>query len=180
MTQPPVDCGKPDSQEFKEYYFVQDIISKFNSDCLTIKQWSVTSASVVAVVGQAAFPALIPVALVVAILACSFWVTETVWRRNQSAFIHYVRELETATPGGPQVSHNWSKFYLKSDGKTLPLSWPVVMIMPQTCLPHVIILAIALLVLGLLLLFPGLMPAKASADPLKIVVEQPIQFREHE
>lgn len=101
----------------KEYYFLQEIVSGINKDCLEIKKWSVTAASAAAVVGQVGLSNMEPILLIIAILALVFWLTETVWRVNQWAFIRRIRELEAKNPNGPRISSRWSRFYLGSGSK---------------------------------------------------------------
>ncbi|HEV2866722.1 MAG TPA: hypothetical protein VGX37_09415 [Allosphingosinicella sp.] len=148
---PSAAAEKPDT---KEYYYVQDLITGFNKDCLEIKKWSVATASIVAIVGQGGLKNLSLVLLTILVLAFVFWITETIWRMNQWAFIRYVRQLELK-PGAPQISRKWAEAYL---GQATPE--PAVdpegsfraflehFLRPRTFLPHGIVFGLAFIALA--------------------------------
>ena len=111
---PPIHFNPPPSvaEEFKEYYYIQNLVTGFNQDCLEIKKWSVALASIVAVVGQSGLANLKPMLVVIILLALAFWVTETVWRMNQWAFIRCIRKIESGSGNVPKISSGWARYYI--------------------------------------------------------------------
>jgi hypothetical protein len=178
--------GKPDkaaiAQERRDnqYYHVQDIIRGINQNSHDVKKWSVTSASIVAVVGQIGISNVVPVAALVALLAFAFWVTETVWRMNQWAFIRSLRNLEK-DPTFPTISTGWSDAYYgktssKADPKTPEKSWSGFLrrfIQWETSLPHLLIILFAGMAITLSL--TGILPADGEKAE-KIAVEGPVHL----
>ena len=143
----------PEKRDWKEYYFIQDLITGFNKDCLEIKKWSIGIASIVAVVGQAGLANLPAMLVVIASLALVFWVTETIWRMNQWAFIRCVRKFEEEE-GSPQISKNWASHYVWFGGgneayrEGTPVRFVKHFITPRTFLPHGLIVLLALVALA--------------------------------
>lgn len=173
----------------REYYFLEDLISRFNSDCLEIKKWSVTSASAVAVAGQfGGTPPAVQLSIIAA-LAIAFWVTETLWRVNQWAFIRRVQQME-AVGDVPQVSSSWTRFYLgkvkydvlKADaakwwdmapGETSPGRVLSHFLQLRTSLPHGLI---TLLAAGLLIAnWYGVLPDGRADAGGSIKIELPLR-----
>jgi hypothetical protein len=133
--------------DYKEYYYVQDLVTGFNKDCLEIKKWSVAVASFVAVVGQSGLSNLSLVLLTIVALAFVFWVTETIWRMNQWAFIRSARQLEAAE-GAPKVSTRWAEHYLSRPRPDTDKEGSVRGALkhfaaPRTFLPHGVIILLA-------------------------------------
>lgn len=156
----PAPASQPD---WKEYYYVQDLITGFNKDCLEIKKWSVATASIVAVVGQSGLRNLPLVLMLIMALALVFWITETIWRMNQWAFIRYVRTLEPVK-GAPRISGKWAEAYLGEKCPVQTLDEPCAMdsrkeyqqflshlVKGRTFLPHGVILVLAGAALALVL-----------------------------
>lgn len=107
-----IPAAKSDGADgFKEYYYVQNMVTDFNKDCLEIKKWSVALAAIVAGVGQSSLANPKPMFVIVMLLAIAFWVTETFWRMNQWAFIRRIREIEAGGRGCPTISTAWARFY---------------------------------------------------------------------
>ena len=160
---------------YREYYFVEQIVTDINKDCLEIKKWSVTAASAIAVVGQVGPLDFVLVLPIIALLALIFWITEAVWRINQWAFIRHIRELEAKVPEGPQISTRWGRFYFgeaSATGDYAEGEWSrkrawTHFWAPRTALPHIIIVALAL---GLMLFdwTVGLVSAPPPAKPQRI------------
>lgn len=147
----------------KEYFCLQDIVAGINRDCLEVKKWSVTSASIVAVIGQVGLSNLVPILWIILILSISFWLTETVWRVNQWSFIRRIRQLEVKSPRNPQISHSWARFYMGQASAEQPgRQWDrdqaegslagsfKRFIALETCLPHGVIAMVAVVALILM------------------------------
>lgn len=162
------------SRRDAEYYKLEDIIGTINSSCLTIKAWSVGAASIVAIVGQSGLAALRPVMVTIAALAVAFWLTETIWRSNQAAFIRRVRDLEEADREGPQISHQWSRYFLGDEAKVRPISFLGAMFWRETMLPHAVILAFATIAF----LWLGTLPDEEQEVVQRITIEGPIELRQ--
>ena len=142
-------ANAPEKRDWKEYYYVQDLITGFNKDCLEIKKWSIGIASIVAVIGQAGLANLPAMLVVIAALALVFWVTETIWRMNQWAFIRCVRKFEEEEDS-PQISKNWASHYVWFGGGSeayregSPWRFIKHFSTPRTFLPHGLIVLLAL------------------------------------
>lgn len=167
---PPPAAEKPDWQE---YYFTQQLVTGFNSDCLEVKKWSVTAASGIAVLGTAAEVHLPAVFAIVATSALAFWITETVWRMNQWAFVRSIRRLEEDNanhPGYPQVSTRWAGFWGQAagsgDGSEGTLAAGLRhFIGARTMLPHAFVFGAS--ALGLVLSGLGLVDLTGRNEPPK-------------
>jgi len=157
---PAPDPGHADAY-IKEYYFLQDLLNKQSADCLEIKKWSVSAASAAAVIGGIAGASPRAEAIVIAVAALGFWLTETTTRVSQWSFVRVIRDLEEAHPNGPRVSHRWARYYGGTDADhtragTKAVSTPsgerdrffYHMGRRSTMLPHSVVAAAALLMLG--------------------------------
>jgi len=148
----------PDGPESKEYYYLQDMIFKFNDHCFETKKWSVALTSAAAIFSGFTSGSAAVSALIIFVLAMAFWATEAVWRANQFAFIRRVRELESrlADSASPRISYRWHRYANGMAAATDPADWNV----PKgettwrgifghfkdrrTALPHIVIAAVAL------------------------------------
>lgn len=112
-THPPANgrAAPAGDEPSKEYYFLESLVNNANADCLEVKKWSVTAATAVAVIGQVAGISAYIDLLIIVMLALAFWLTETRTRMTQWSFIRRIQQLETLHPGGPQISHSWTRFY---------------------------------------------------------------------
>ncbi len=126
----------------KQYYCLQDTVGGINSACLEIKKWSVTSASIVALIGQLGVGRLGYVMAIVAILSLSFWITEAIWRETQAAFITHIRAIEK-DDNVLSISRQWSKNYLGDEETTRSVKFWTNFFKPETYLPHGIIFAVS-------------------------------------
>lgn len=145
------------ADEWKEYYYLQGMVSDFNKDCLEVKKWSVALAAIVAGVGQSSLANPKPMFVIVMLLAIAFWGTETFWRMNQWAFIRRIREIEATSAGCPAISSGWARFYIGPsnavrpntdwngvEGESNGLRFLANLLALRTCLPHAFIIAAAL------------------------------------
>jgi hypothetical protein len=168
-------------KDWKEYYYVEDLVTSFNKDCLDIKKWSVGAASIVAVIGQGQLSYLPLVLETIVALALIFWVTETIWRMNQWAFIRYLRDLEDGScRDKPGISHGWSKYYLGADEarKKWIRNFFIAdregsvrgalkhFVTPRTALPHLLIVVAALAALPASVRWSH--PSAAAKEPQRV------------
>lgn len=171
----------------KEYFVLQDIVTGINKDCLEIKKWSVTTASIAAVVGQVGLKNIVPVLIVIVVLAIGFWITETIWRMNQWAFIRRIRELEDQA-GAPGISSGWRRFYVggtaaatesnyEEGEATFGRAWGHFWAW-RTCLPHAfLVLAAAGFLLAHAVGLLALTPDSAGPQPQQIEGKLDVQLR---
>jgi hypothetical protein len=125
-----------DDDVSKEYFHLQSIVDGYNSDCLTIKSWSVTVSAVA--LGAAITEKLPSLALVAVVTSLSFWLSEAYWRANQWAFIQRIREIELRRYAySPLISYGWAKHFQGWLGRNG--FWQV-----RSAVPHVLIMAAAL------------------------------------
>ena len=166
----------------KQYYYVQDIISGINGNCHEVKKWSVTSASIVAVVGQVGISDIGWVAAIIGLLASAFWVTETIWRMNQWAFIRSLRGREgDAGAPAPQISTGWSDAYYGGTSPEASPTWPekswkgfwARFFQWETSLPHLLIVLFALTAVAIVRL-GYIHPPVDSVD--RITIEGPVHL----
>lgn len=166
----------PESAESKEYYYLQDIVAKFNDHCFETKKWSVALTSAAAIFSGFTAGSAAVSALIIFVLALAFWTTEAVWRANQFAFIRRVRELESRVgeQGSPLISHRWRRYangaaaaaessnWSSAEGET---TWSGIrghFADRRTALPHIVIAAVALI--GLAFTVPGALRGAAEDD----------------
>lgn len=146
----------------KEYYYLQDLIGKFNENCFETKKWSVALTSAAAIFAGFSGKSALFSAILIFFLALAFWVTETVWRANAEAFIRRVRELESLGSGtSPRISRSWARFTFgpialaETGEQSLDNSWETDppedkfkrlkkhFLDKRTALPHAVIVALA-------------------------------------
>ena len=105
----PAPTDDPTKQNWHhEYYHLQQIVTGYNADCLSIKNWSVTVAA--AAIGYAYVQHEKNLLLVSAAGAITFLFTEAYWRANQLAFINRIRDLEEPAKkrsDSPRISREW-------------------------------------------------------------------------
>jgi hypothetical protein len=148
----------PEGPESTEYYYLQDMIFKFNDHCFETKKWSVALTSAAAIFSGFTSGSAAVSALIIFVLAVAFWATEAVWRANQFAFIRRVRELESrlADSASPRISYRWHRYANGAAAATSPADWNVAKGETtwrgifghfkdrRTALPHIVIAAVAL------------------------------------
>jgi hypothetical protein len=180
---PVPDPFDPDGAISKEYYYLQDLVGRFNENCFETKKWSVALTSAAAIFSGFSGKSAIASAFLVLLLALAFWLTDAVWRSNAEAFIRRVRELEGLASGiSPRISRSWARFTFgptdprqssPDDGwRTDPPEnrriWTSHLWDKRTALPHAFIAGLALgwLVVALVQLLAGGQGAEPKAKAI--------------
>jgi hypothetical protein len=106
-------------EALREYYFVQDLIDRFDERSLKIKSWSVTSCGVALGFGVAENqPLLFGVA---AFGSLVFWYLEALWKALQAIAIERSKELEKLLSqqhivyDGPKISQTFIRSFRSRD-----------------------------------------------------------------
>jgi len=76
----------------QEYYFIEDLIDRFDQRSLVIKSWSITLCT--AVFAAAIINKSPEISIVSAIAGIIFWYLESIWKYFQEALSDRIHELE--------------------------------------------------------------------------------------
>jgi len=128
-------------EALKEYYFLEDLIDRYDEKSLKIKSWSVTSSAVALGVG---FTEDKPVLFALAVTGCViFWYLDGLWVTYQSFYASRAAVLEDAlnsralTYPGPGIV---SAFRMGLRAKLQIKKIPEMIFSRRVWLPHSIIL----------------------------------------
>ena len=132
-----------------EYFHVQNVIESFDNKALIIKAWSVTFS--LTAVGAAYTAKSWQMLGLAALASISFWLLEGSWKTFQYAYYERSRQLERYFAGsGPdvvplQITGSWSQAWKKGGFKRF---WRISTWL-HVANPHVLVVALAVLLLGL-------------------------------
>jgi len=162
----------------KQYYELQGIVSGINASCPEVKKWSVTSASIIALVGQLGIGRLAWVMAIVALLALAFWTTEAIWRKTQAAFILHIRTLEANDSTNVlQISQQWSRNFLGNENTEQKAMFWRRFWAWETMFPHLLIVLLS--ALPAILLIAGWLDVAqdGTEERFRIILDGPLEFR---
>jgi hypothetical protein len=133
-------------EALREYYFLEDLIDRYDERSLKIKSWSITASGVALGFGlMENRPGLF---LLAALGSLVFWYLEALWKVSQSVCILRAAELEKslALPessyDGPKIAETFRasfKAKIRKD-KVTQIMW-----YPNVWMPHFLILAFGLI-----------------------------------
>jgi hypothetical protein len=138
----------------QEYLQLQKVVEDYDLRAITIKAWSVTFSA--AGLSAAYLQGKAVLLLVAGLSAVVFWIVEALWKTNQQAYYPRIREIETyfrtaGTKEAPlitpfKIGTAWSYHFRAKGGyrRAFKIMW-----WPHVALPHVVVLAASLLLLGL-------------------------------
>lgn len=124
----------------KEYYFIEDLIDRFDHRSLMIKSWSVTFTS--AVFAASLLNTSYLIALVASVAALAFWYLEALWKYFQIALSDRVLKLEVDIREGnyeyegPRIAQSFKSYFAKD--KSL-FHMPRTLRYRNVMLPHILI-----------------------------------------
>jgi hypothetical protein len=102
-------------EALREYYFIEDLIDKFNERSLTIKSWSITSCGVALGLGASEKQPLL--FCLAAFGSIVFWYLEASWKSSQITVADRLQELErllsqeTLAYDGPKINATFGKAF---------------------------------------------------------------------
>jgi hypothetical protein len=102
-------------EALREYYFIEDLIDKFNERSLTIKSWSITSCGVALGLGASEKQPLL--FCLAAFGSIVFWYLEASWKFSQITVAGRLQELErllseeTLTYDGPKINATFGRAF---------------------------------------------------------------------
>jgi hypothetical protein len=130
-------------EALREYYYLQDMIDRFDERSLQVKSWSVTSCGVALGFGVTENEPLL--FCVAALGSLVFWYLEVLWKVAQGMAIERSNEVEllllqpSLTYDGPKIGHTFisgfrSNGYWRRFRKTMRY--------PNVRVPHILIFAV--------------------------------------
>ena len=128
------------AEMLKEYYFIEDLIDRFDQRSLLIKSWSVTLTS--AVFAASLLKTSFQLALVASVAALTFWYLEALWKHFQNALSNRVFELEDMIESdnydykGPRIASSFRSHFARD---TRLFHMPETLWYNNVLLPHALI-----------------------------------------
>lgn len=141
------DIDQKRKDALQEYYFIEDLIDRFDQRSLLIKSWSITFTSAViavAVVQKAPF-----LLIVATFSSLVFWYLEAMWKYFQKATagraidLEKIIELDIGSYNGPRIASSFRKHYSK------PWSHqhiPSTLWYANVLLPHIVVSVISFII----------------------------------
>lgn len=131
----------------QEYLELIRIYEDYNKQTLELKTWSVT-VGIAAILATISTPITIKqkriASLVAGLLAIPFWLTETIWKLFQSAYLDRLIEIEECAKiefvlcQSPKIVSSWRTSY---QDQTV-LNWLSFAFKPHLLLPHFVLLSV--------------------------------------
>ncbi len=138
------DISQKRKDALQEYYFIEDLIDRFDQRSLTIKSWSITlTAAVIAAAVVQKSPNL---SIVAAFASLVFWYLEAIWKYFQEATVIRLHKLEKIIENdieaynGPKISSAFTEHFSKSWYRR---NFPSTLWYINVILPHVLISVIS-------------------------------------
>jgi len=130
----------------QEYLELIRIYENYNKQALELKTWSVT-VGIAAILATISAPITIKqkriASLVAGLFAIPFWLTETIWKLFQSAYLDRLIEIEECAKiefvlcQSPKIISSWRTSYHEETA----LNWLFLAFKPHLLLPHIVLLS---------------------------------------
>jgi len=130
----------------QEYFELIRIYEDYNRQALELKTWSVT-IGIAAILAAISAPVSVKhkriASLVAGLFAIPFWLTETIWKLFQAAYVERLIEIERCISlpdlscETPKIINSWQESF---NDETI-VNWMEIAFKPHILLPHIVLLA---------------------------------------